>query len=113
MSDEQRYLQRMAATLREARAQAGLSLRQLAARAGTSHATLSAYEHGRKAPAVPTFFRILEACGQAVDIQLSPRIRERQGLPRGEELRQVLELAEAFPARRAQRLTYPKFPAAS
>lgn len=109
MQAETIYMQRMACTLRSARTTAGLSLRQLAARAGTSHSTLLAYEKGRKAPAVTTFFRILEACGQAVDVQLSPRVRERDGLPRGEELREVLELADAFPVKTPRCLGYPRF----
>ena len=65
-----------AAQLQAARLRAGLSLRELAARAGTSHATLLAYEQGKKSPAITTFLRILEAAGFAVDIQLSKRIRE-------------------------------------
>ncbi len=109
MQSETLYMQRMAHILRSARSTAGLSLRQLAARAGTSHSTLLAYEKARKAPAVTTFLRILEACGQAVDVQLSPRVRERDGLPRGEELREVLELAEAFPLKKPRRLDYPRF----
>ncbi len=36
--------------LERARLDAGLSLRELARRAGTSHVTLSAYEHGTKSP---------------------------------------------------------------
>jgi transcriptional regulator with XRE-family HTH domain len=86
-----------------------LSLRELARRAGTSHATLLAYENATKVPTVATFMRVLESSGYAVDIQLSPRIRERDGLDRGEELRQVLELAEQFPARLSRTLTCPKF----
>jgi transcriptional regulator with XRE-family HTH domain len=98
-----------ARTLRRARTTAGLSLRELARRAGTSHATLLAYENATKVPTVATFLRVLESSGYAVDIQLSPRIRERDGLDRGEELRQVLELAEQFPARLSRTLTCPKF----
>ncbi len=95
--------------LQQARLRSGLSLRQLAARAGTSHATLLAYENGRKVPAVSTFLRILEACGFAVDLHIAPRIRERNGLDRGEELAEVLLLAEQFPARPGRRMTYPRF----
>jgi transcriptional regulator with XRE-family HTH domain len=98
-----------ARALRRARAAAGLSLRELGQRAATSHSTLLAYEKGRKAPAVTTFVRILEACGFAVDFHLSPRVRERDGLERGEELAQVLELAEQFPSRLSRTLDYPTF----
>lgn len=101
---------RVAQSLRTARTQSGLSLRQLGSRAGTSHATLLAYEKGRKVPSTATFIRILEACGNAVDILLQPRIRERDGIPRGEELSAVLELAEQFPHKAARHIEFPRFP---
>ncbi len=103
-------LNSMASLLRSARAAAGLSLRALAERAGTSHATLSAYENGRKVPSVTTYVRILEACGNAVDVQLQPRFRERDGIPRGEELEAVLALASQFPAKASRHLDLPVFP---
>ncbi len=90
---------RAASSLRQARQQAGLSLRALAQRAGTSHATLSAYEQGHKSPNLDTFMRILDACGFAVQFTLEPRIRAHQGLARDEELQAVLALAAQFPAR--------------
>ena len=49
--------------LRSARLQAGLTLRQLAAAAHTSHSTLAAYETGAKCPTVETLNRIVEAAG--------------------------------------------------
>ena len=99
-----------ASLLREARAHAGLSLRELAGRAGTSHATLSAYELGKKIPSATTFLRILEACGNSVDIVLQRRIRESDGIPRGEELGSVLRLAAQFPTRVSRHLELPVFP---
>jgi len=99
---------RVARTLRRAREAAGLSLRALAQRAGTSHSTLLAYEQGTKTPSVLTFLRILDACGFAVDFELSKRIRERDGIDRGRELEDVLELAAQFPARHAKTLRFPK-----
>lgn len=103
------YTDHVAGTLKRARARAGLSLRELAKRAQTSHPTLLAYEQGKKAPSAQTFLRILTACGFAVDFELSPRIRESDGLERGRELETVLELAAQFPARHSRKLTYPKF----
>ena len=97
------------AALRRAREAAGLSLRSAAERAGTSHATLAAYESGRKTPGLNTYLRILSAYGYAADIELSPRIREVDGYARGEELEEVLALAEQFPARHAKKLPYPRF----
>ena len=103
------YDRTIAATLRAARARAGLTLRELALRAGTSHSALVAYEQGRKSPSVATFLRIIDACGFATDFELSPRIRERDGLARGRELEEVLNLAAQFPARHAKTMRYPKF----
>lgn len=106
---EDAYEELVARTLRAARGRAGLSLRDLAQRAGTSHSTLVAYEHGRKSPSVPTFLRILDACGYATDFQLSLRVREHDGLERGKELEEVLDLAAQFPARHTKTIRYPKF----
>lgn len=88
-----------ARTLRSARERAGLSLREAAKRAATSHSALSAYERGERTPTLATFFHILEALGFAVRVELDPRIRQHGGVDRGEELEQVLQLAERFPAR--------------
>jgi len=101
--------ERVAITLSQARAAAGLSLRQLAKRAATSHATVLAYEKGTKTPGAATFLRLLEACGFGVDIRLDRRIRSYDGLARGEELEQVLRLAEQFPVRASKTITYPRF----
>lgn len=98
--------------LRGARLAAGLSLRELGTRAGTSHATLSAYEQGNKVPSVATFLRVLQACEFAVDFTLRPRVRWRNGLARGKEFAQALELAEQFPSRyetARPSLEFPRF----
>ena len=99
--------------LRQARSQAGLTLRELAQLAHTSHSALAAYESGRKTPTVETFERVLTAAGFAVDVVLTPRIRGIATYERGDELRDVLDLAEMFPARHARRLTFPRFHDAS
>jgi transcriptional regulator with XRE-family HTH domain len=96
-----------AQVLREARRRAGLTLRELANRADTSHSTLSAYEAGRKVPTVATLERVLRAAGFALDLALTPRPSDR-----GLELERVLELAGQFPARHAPTLDYPRFPPA-
>jgi transcriptional regulator with XRE-family HTH domain len=97
--------------LRSARHDARLTLRELAARAGTSHATLSAYEHAAKTPSVDTFARVLRAAGYVLDGALARRIEAdpRTGLARGDELAAVLELAAQFPARHHPRLRAPIF----
>lgn len=84
-----------------------MSLRQLAARGHTSHATLSAYEAGRVVPGGDTLDRLVRAAG----FDLEPCIV--RSLPdlaqRGEELLDVLDLAEHFPARHAPTLRCPPF----
>ena len=98
-----------AIALRGARRRAGLSLRELARRAGTSHATLSAYEAGDKVPSVETFDRILRAAGFAASVDLTPRVGDVDRRDRGRELREVLDFAARFPARHSARLTFPRF----
>jgi transcriptional regulator with XRE-family HTH domain len=101
---------RVAYTMRAARAQARVPLRELAIRVGTSHATLSAYEKGRKIPSVATFLRVVEACNYEVEFKLTPRIRHADGIARGDELVQVLVLAEQFPSHLSATLDLPLFP---
>ena len=99
--------QRIASTLRRARTAAGLSLRELALRAQTSHATLHAYEQAKKSPSVLTFLRILNAGGFAVDFELSRRIRRVDDIDRGDELEQALALASEFPAKHRKHMAFP------
>lgn len=49
--------------IRSARVRAGLSMRELARRAGTSHATLSRYESGAIEPSFAVVERLVAACG--------------------------------------------------
>ncbi|MCU1485091.1 MAG: putative Xre family DNA-binding protein [Actinomycetia bacterium] len=98
-----------ATTLRSARRRAGLTLRALAARAGTSHATLSAYESGAKVPRVDTLERILRAAGFEPELELLARPAGEDRVAKGNELVAVLELAAQFPARHTRSLRYPRF----
>jgi len=100
--DYDRYIQKVAGLLIYARKKAGLSLRQLAANAGTSHSTISAYESGKKVPSTTTFLRLMHACNFSVDFVLSPRIRGDEENPKGRELEQVLSLAAEFPVNHDQ-----------
>ena len=99
-----------ATLIRRARRKAGLSQRELAERAGTSHATLAAYETGAKVPRVDTLDRILRAAGYEPEVVLSGRAdagREAREA-KGRELREALELAAHFPVRRlAKHLPVP------
>ena len=102
-----------ATTLRRARRRSGLSLRALAARAGTSHSTLSAYERGRKEPTVDTLDRIVRAAGFELGVELTAVAGGGDRRARGRELAEVLHLAEQFPARHSGALEFPVFPRAS
>lgn len=98
-----------AAELRRARRAAGLTQRALATRAGTSQATLSAYESGRKQPSVATLSRLLGACGARLEVRSDGERLARSG----RHLAEVLALAEALPYQPARTLTYPRLPAAA
>jgi transcriptional regulator with XRE-family HTH domain len=95
--------------IRTARGRSRLSLRALAARAGTSHATLSAYENGRVDPTTAVLSRIVAAAGCSLEANLLGSPPDLDGLQRGDELMAVLELAEHFPARHAPKLEFPPF----
>jgi transcriptional regulator with XRE-family HTH domain len=79
------YTRRMSAELLErVRQQAGLSQEELAARAGTSRPTVSAYEHGRKSPTLRTVERLLDGAGFELTAQPKVTFREvplRRGRP--------------------------------
>jgi transcriptional regulator with XRE-family HTH domain len=96
-----------ASILRTTRLRAGLTLRDLAARAATSHSTLAAYESGRKVPSVATFDRIIRATGHVLEVDT--RQVTFSGPRRGDELAEVLRLAAMFPARHTPHLNYPIF----
>lgn len=53
-----------------ARSDAGLSQRELAKRAATSQAAVSAYESGRRSPTLETLARIVRAAGQDLRIHV-------------------------------------------
>jgi transcriptional regulator with XRE-family HTH domain len=97
-----------ATLIRWARSRSGLSLRHLADRAGTSHATIAAYEAGRVNPSVPTLERIVRAAGFGLVVELVPIVGD-SAQSRGDELLQALELAAQFPTRHDPDLRFPKF----
>lgn len=99
-----------AQALADVRRRSGLGLRALARKAGTSHATLHAYESGAKEPRLETVERIAAAAGFALEIAVAGRPDagpDRQA--KGRELVEVLDLAGQFPARHARRLRAPVF----
>lgn len=97
------------ALVRDARRRRGLTLRGLAARAGTSHSSLAAYEAGRKVPGVDTLDRIVRAAGFEPVVSLVPLVGGVDPMERGRELAEVLDLAEQFPARHDTTLLFPVF----
>jgi len=106
-----------ATTLREARRRAGLTQAALASQTGTSQATISAYESGRKQPSVETFSRLLAATGSRLKIEprrpsvVEPSARERARTAR--TLADVLALAEALPTTHEKELRFPRLPSSS
>jgi transcriptional regulator with XRE-family HTH domain len=99
--------------LRQAREQAGLTQAELAELAGTSQATVSAYESGRKEPSVNTLSRLLAAAGARLTVEpgtvrVPSRIEQERA---GRTLAEVIALAEALPARRKPKLRYPRLAA--
>lgn len=97
--------------IKTARQQSGLSLRELAKRANTSHSALAAYESGIKIPKIETLERIISAAGFAIDIHLEKRMRQHSSSAssKGKELEQVLELAQQFPSRANKNHKMPIF----
>lgn len=100
--------------LRAARLRAGLTQHALAARAGTSQATISAYEAGRKQPSLRTLERLLAATGARLEVVpdgLAAREPTPEQLARaGRALVDVLELAAALPVRHRPTLDFPRLP---
>jgi transcriptional regulator with XRE-family HTH domain len=110
-SDMMRASMDVPATLRGARHRAGLSQAELARRAGTSQATISAYESARKAPSVATLDRLLAVMGSRLAVEprrpaVEPSASELSR--RGRTLVAVLELAEALPTRHDPALRFPR-----
>lgn len=100
-------------TLRRARGRAGLSQAALAARTGTSQATISAYESGSKQPSLDTLSRLLDAldCRLAVERGRRREPSREHHRRAARALAEVLVLAEALPARHEPVLRYPRLAA--
>jgi transcriptional regulator with XRE-family HTH domain len=100
----------VATELREARRRAGLTQTQLASRSGTSQATISAYESGRKQPSLDTLDRLLSATGSRLAIVpgappiVQPSAAQHARV--GAALVDVLAVAQAMPTRQGRRLAF-------
>lgn len=105
----------VAAELRQARERASLTQAALAARTGTSQATISAYESGRKAPTVETLGRLLAAAGSRLGVEsgaqplIQPSAKQHARVARS--LLDVLALAAALPSRHDRTLRFPRLAA--
>jgi transcriptional regulator with XRE-family HTH domain len=72
----------------------GLSVSELARRAGVSRASVSEYLHGHRQPGVRQLARLAAAAGLRTDLTFAPAWE-----PRRRQLEDVLELADVLPLR--------------
>lgn len=99
------------ALVKEARARAGLTQRQLAAQAGVRQPVVAAYESGRRQPSLPTLRKLVGAAGFELDTSLRAVRRGPDRERAGRVLPMVLELADALPRRRRPpHLDFPRLP---
>lgn len=70
-----------AAILRTARERAGLSQSDLARRSGVAQSVVSAYESGKRQPALSTLSKLIEATGHTLTIGLERSDESVRGLP--------------------------------
>jgi transcriptional regulator with XRE-family HTH domain len=90
-----------AALLLAVRTESGLSQRELAARAGTSGATVAAYELGTKEPRLSTLGRLVEAAGMRLELRYEPKTPRRDDADLTREERRSLALHRAIAAKLA------------
>jgi transcriptional regulator with XRE-family HTH domain len=92
------------------RERAGLTQRELAARADTSAAAICEYESGKRVPRVDTLERILAAAGAQLDLEVRwptpPLIDLAEN---GRVLADLLDLVDHLPRRREGDLAFPPF----
>jgi transcriptional regulator with XRE-family HTH domain len=94
-----------------ARRASGLSQAELARRAGMPRSVLNAYLRGTREPGSEALARIVAASGRKLSAE--PAVRDVDPDRAGRLLVQVIELAEALPAKRRGRLTFPPLGALS
>jgi len=93
--------------IRMARREAELSQTELAARARTSQAAVSAYESGKRSPSVDTLCRLLAAAGFEVRMRLASPDGHEGALERARELLPADQVA-AHQERERQRTAHHK-----
>ena len=89
----------------EIRRTSGLTQAELARRTGMHRSVLSAYEHGRRQPALAAVARIAAAAG--LELRIAPASERAELVRAGKILVQVLDLAEQLPHRPSRELSYP------
>lgn len=60
--------------LKTARRSAGMTQQELGRKAGVTQSVVSAYENGRREPALSTLVKLINATGQGLDVSSSPPI---------------------------------------
>ncbi|MGQ0832307.1 MAG: helix-turn-helix domain-containing protein [Microthrixaceae bacterium] len=96
----------VATLISAARHRAGLTQRQLAARARTSAAAVCQYERGERIPRVDTLQRLIAATGATLTLD-APAPSRLDPRASGRDLEAVLGLADALPKRHEPDLRYP------
>jgi transcriptional regulator with XRE-family HTH domain len=99
---------RASALLLEARARAGVNQAEMARRAGVPRSVVCTYEHGRRQPGADMLDRLLSAVGYRLDLAPRPAVDPARV---ARQLPELLDLADALPARRRDPLRYPRLPA--
>jgi transcriptional regulator with XRE-family HTH domain len=89
----------------EIRRTSGLTQAELARRTGIQRSVLSAYEHGRRQPAVAALARIATAAG--LELRVAPASDRAELARAGKIFAQVLDLAGQLPYRPTRGLSYP------
>ena len=93
-----------AALLAEVRSRTGLSQAELARRAGLPRSVVNAYARGTRQPGADALDRIARGAGLQLGLVPRPPVDPERA---SRILEQVLDLAEALPARRRGALAYP------
>jgi transcriptional regulator with XRE-family HTH domain len=99
----------VATLLLRARERAGLSQRELAARARTSAAAICMYEQGDRVPRVDTLARVMAAMGATLELDATMAPGQIDVAANGRVLEQLLDLVDHLPQRSSERLHAPVF----
>ena len=98
--------------LRRARSASGLNQRDYAARVGVRQPVISAYENGRREPALSTLDRLVRGSGLRIRVDLVPPTTDlppaADAAEHAERLLDVLSLVDAIPRYRTGELTMPR-----